>query len=79
MNPKIQKFRTELEKNKGKITDLQSRNRDLEKRIRELENAEIVGIIRAEGMTPEELSEFIRLAKSDKAAADAEEEVLCDE
>ena len=36
MNPKIMKLRGELEKNKGKISDLQGRNRELEKQIREL-------------------------------------------
>lgn len=35
MNPKIMKLRGELEKNKGKISDLQGRNRELEKQIRE--------------------------------------------
>ena len=31
MNPKIAKLRTEFEKNKNKISDLQGRNRELEK------------------------------------------------
>jgi len=35
MNPKIMKLRGELEKNKSKISDLQGRNRELEKQIRE--------------------------------------------
>lgn len=38
MNPKIAKLRTEFEKNKNKISDLQGRNRELEKQIRELED-----------------------------------------
>ena len=38
MNPKITKLRTEFEKNKRKISDLQGRNRELEKQIRELED-----------------------------------------
>jgi len=33
MNPKIMKLRGELEKNKGKISDLQGRNRELEKQV----------------------------------------------
>ena len=40
MNPKIMKLRGELEKNKSKISDLQGRNRELEKQIRELENTD---------------------------------------
>lgn len=34
MNPKIMKLRGELEKNKGKISDLQGRNRELEKQMK---------------------------------------------
>ncbi len=41
MNPKIMKLRGELEKNKCKISDLQGRNRELEKQIRELEDTDI--------------------------------------
>ena len=40
MNPKIMKLRGELEKNKGKISDLQGRNRKLEKQIHELEDTD---------------------------------------
>ena len=40
MNPKIMKLLVELEKNKGKISDLQGRNRELEKQIRELEDTD---------------------------------------
>ena len=43
MNPKIMKLRGELEKNKGKISDLQGRNRELDKQIRELEDTDIIG------------------------------------
>lgn len=45
MNPKIAKLRTEFEKNKNKISDLQGRNRELEKQIRELEDADIIGMV----------------------------------
>ena len=40
MNPKILKLRGELEKNKEKISGLQSRCRELEKQIRELEDTD---------------------------------------
>ena len=45
MNPKIAKLRTEFEKNKNKISDLQGRNRELEKQIRELEDTDIIGMV----------------------------------
>lgn len=58
MNPKITNLRGELEKNKAKITDLQSRNRDLEKQIRELEDTDIIGMVREQGMTMEQFAEL---------------------
>ena len=45
MNPKIAKLRTEFEKNKNKISDLQGRNRELEKQIRELEDTDIICMV----------------------------------
>ena len=51
MNPKIMKLRGELEKNKCKISDLQGRNRELEKQIREWEDTDIIGMVRENGMT----------------------------
>ena len=60
MNPKIRKFRDEHAKNKEKISELQSRNRDLEKQIRELENIDIVGMVRAKGLSLEQFAELLR-------------------
>lgn len=56
MNPKINKLRLELKKNNGKITVLQAKNKDLEKQIRELENTDIIGMVREQGMTMEEFA-----------------------
>ena len=42
MNAKINKLRGELAKNKNKISELQSRNREIERQITELENNEIL-------------------------------------
>ena len=58
MNPKIMKLRGELEKNKGKISDLQGRNRELEKQICELEDTDIIGMVRENGMTMEQFAEL---------------------
>ena len=60
MNPKINKLRTELEKNNGKIAALQAKNKELEKQIRELENLDIVGMVREQGMTMEQFAELFR-------------------
>ena len=42
MNAKINKLRSELDKNKNKISELQSRNREIERQITELENNDIL-------------------------------------
>ena len=46
MNPKIKKIDTEYEKNAAKITELQARQRELEKQRLELENLDIIGMVR---------------------------------
>ena len=66
LNPKIIKLREEHDKNKAKISELQARNRELEKQIRELENTDIVGLVRAQGFT---LEDFAALMRSMKAPA----------
>ena len=53
MNPKIQKLRTELAKNTDKISKLQARNAELTQQIRELEDLDIVGMVRAQGLSVE--------------------------
>lgn len=59
MNPKIAKLRAELEKNTEKITRLQARNAELKQQIQELENLDIISIVREYGMTPDQLSTFL--------------------
>ena len=66
MNPKIAKLREEHGKNKSKISELQARNRELEKQIRELENTDIIGLVRAQGFS---LEDFAALMRSMKAPA----------
>lgn len=64
MNAKIHKLREEHEKNKAKISELQARNRDIEKQIRELENTDIVGMVRAQGLTLEQFAELLQTLKA---------------
>lgn len=69
MNPKINKLRTELEKNNGKIAALQAKNKELEKQIRELENLDIIGMVREQGMTVEQFAELFQKMKGAVVAA----------
>ena len=72
MNPKIPKLRDEHAKNKAKVSELQNRNRDLEKQIRDLENIDIVGMVRAKGFSLEQFAELLRQA-STPAPSETEE------
>ena len=58
MNPKIPKIREEISRNRKKISALQAQNRDLEKHLRELENLDIVGLVRSQGLTLEQFAEM---------------------
>ena len=63
MNPKISRLRAEREKNNGKIAALQTRNREIDSQIMELENTDIIGLARATGMSMEELAQFLAQLK----------------
>ena len=62
MNPKIKKIDKEYEKNAEKITELQARQRELEKQRMELENLDIIGLVRGMGLTPDQLAALIKAA-----------------
>ena len=66
MNPKLQKLRAELEKNAERIRTLQSRNTELKQQIQEMENIDIIGMVRESGLTPEDLAGL--LAKIQESA-----------
>ena len=63
MNPKIRKIDEETAKNNEKIAKLQERNRELAQQRTELENTDIIGIVRSMGLTPDQLAALIRGAK----------------
>ena len=47
MNAKIKKINAEYEKNAAKIAELQARQKELDKQRTELENLDIVGMVRS--------------------------------
>ena len=78
MNPKITKLREEHEKLKARISRLSARERELEKQIREMENTDIIGLVRSRGLSVEEFAELMRSlndAESDPVEQEAEDEV----
>ncbi len=66
MNPKIKKIDTEYEKNAAKIAELQERQAELAKQRTELENTDIIGLVRSVGLTPDQLAILIQAARTAK-------------
>ena len=73
MNSKLQKLRAKLEKNTEKIEKLQSRNTELKKQIQELENIDIIGMVRECGLSPEALSGLLAKVQAAPNAAETKE------
>lgn len=74
MNPKIKKIDAEYEKNAAKITELQERQRELEKQRLELENLDIIGLVRSMGLTPDQLAALIQTSKTAAPGVERREE-----
>ena len=68
MYPKINNFYAEYEKNAAKITELQARQKELSKERTELENLDIIGIVRSLGVTPDALAALIQASRGGQAA-----------
>lgn len=68
MNPRIEKLAKEIDKTKDKIAELQAKLRDLEKQKTELENTDIVALVRSLNLSPQELADFIKGRQENPAA-----------
>lgn len=66
MNPKLKKVIDEMEKTKTKIAEFQSRFKELERQKTELENADIIAMVRSIDVPPDEFGEFVRLFKEQR-------------
>ena len=72
MNPKINKLKAEKEKNLRKISEMTARNDEIDKQVTELENLDIIGIVRENEVTPEQLAELIQSLRNVKEENDNE-------
>lgn len=63
MNPKIKKINAEYQKNAAKIDELQARQAELTKQRTELENLDIIGLVRGMGLDPDQLAALIHAAR----------------
>ena len=68
MNAKIEKLRAERSKNEKKISECQARNKEIDGQIFDLENNDIIGLVRAANISPDLLSELIQAMKQNPAA-----------
>ena len=60
MNNKLNKLQMEIDKIKQKISEQQTRLRELEQQKTEIENTEIVELVRSMKMNTSELSTFLK-------------------
>ena len=73
MTPKIEKLKEEKQKNiekingwQNKIANAEKRNEEIDRKIMEYENTDIIGMIRSSDLTIEEIVELISSAKATK-------------
>lgn len=65
MSVKLDKLGAELEKARKKRTEWDARVKELEQKYRETENSEIHDMVRAANLTPDQLSELLRMFTAD--------------
>ena len=73
MTPKIEKLKEEKQKNiekingwQNKIANAEKRNEEIDRKIMEYENTDIIGMIRSSDLTVEEIVELLSSAKATK-------------
>ena len=79
MNPKIKKINKEYAKNAEKIAELQARQTELEQQRTELENLDIIGLVRNVGLSPDQLAALLRSANAAQPPEPEQEEPAYEE
>lgn len=69
MNPKIRKVEEEIERTKAKIAELQELLPELERKKTDMENTEIVRLVRFFNISPVDFATFIGTYKPDNSTA----------
>lgn len=68
MNPKIRKVTEDIDKTRAKIAELEALLPELERKKTDLENTEIIRMVRSLSVAPGELADFIKAYKSSGVA-----------
>ena len=69
MNPRLPKINDEIEKLRQKLTNYQNRLRDLERLKTELENADIIALVRGVDMPADDFADFVRAFREQRGLA----------
>lgn len=69
MNPRIEKLKAERDKLYEKSVAYQARIKAIDEQILKLENTDIVGLVRENGLTIDELARLMALMEKQPAAA----------
>lgn len=73
MNPRLEKLRLEREKVAGKLVSMNARLKALDEQILKLENTDIIGMVRENGLTIEQLAELMAMLERKPTATLPEE------
>ena len=68
MNPRIEKLREERNQALRRRDALNAKIEKLNRKITELENTDIIGVVREKGLTVEQLTEMMDIMKKNPAA-----------
>jgi hypothetical protein len=66
MNPRIQKVIDEIKRTKAKIAELQALLPELERKKTDLENTEIVRLVRSANVAPGDIAAFVESIKTNR-------------
>jgi len=76
MNPKINKVIDDIEKTKAKIAELQTLLPELERKRIDMENTEIIRLVRSADIAPADFPAFVRSLKTAQAAVSEQAAVV---
>jgi hypothetical protein len=68
MNPRIQKAYDDIDRTKAKIAELQALLPELERKRTDLENTEIVRLVRQANIAPGDIADFVESIKTNQQA-----------
>ena len=69
MNPRLEKLRLEREKVSEKLAAMSARLKALDEQILKLENTDIIGIVRENGLTIEQLAKLMAMLEKKPTAS----------